>query len=216
MKKMHCNISNAFGMSEAGPVTLSDYTDDEVSKAKTSGKPLDDVDMKIVDDERREIPQGQVGEIAFRKDSIFSGYYKQPGLTAESFDSEGFFYTGDLGLLDEKGRLIVVGRKKEMIIRGGFNVYPAEIEDQIRLIPEVELVAVIGISDEKFGEKIYARIMPMPGQTIDPKAVKAYCKQRLANYKIPDVVEIVNELPLTAMGKIQKYLIKEEIEKKSS
>jgi acyl-CoA synthetase (AMP-forming)/AMP-acid ligase II len=209
MQKMHCNISAAYGMSEADCITITDYEDDEYIKSQTAGRPIRGLDLKIVDNDRNDVDVGNVGEIAVRGENLFAGYYKQEELTKTSFDSEVFFYTGDLGKLDENGRLIVVGRKKEMIIRGGFNVYPAEVEEQIALLEGIQHVAVVGVPDQKQGEKICACIVSVSGHQVDPEGIIQFCKENLANYKVPDFVEIMESFPMTTTEKIQKYRIKE-------
>ena len=214
MDKMHCNISAAFGMTEGCCVTITRYEDDARIKATTAGHPLRGLELKIVDENRNPLKEGEVGEIAFRGRNLFSGYFKQPDLTEAAFDDQGFFYTGDLGRLDEMGRLVVAGRKKEMVIRGGFNIYPAEVEEQIVLLEEVQYVAVVGVPDPKLGERLCACILPAPGARVDPEAVRAYCRARLANYKVPDFIEVLEEFPMTTTNKIQKFKIKEMMVKK--
>ena len=216
MEKMHCNISAAFGMTEGCCITITRYEDDALIKATTAGHPIRGLDLRIVDDKRRPVPEGQVGEIAVRGRNLFSGYYKQPELTEASFDSDGFFHTGDLGRLDAQGRLVVAGRKKEMVIRGGFNVYPAEVEEQIALVRGVQYAAVVGVPDERLGEKLCACVVPHPGATIDPEKIRAHCKKQLANFKVPDFVEVLDDFPMTTTNKIQKFKIKEMIVKKYS
>jgi len=214
MQKMHNNISGAYGMSESGCITITNYEDDEYIKSTTAGRPIRGLDLKITDDSRNEVPQGKVGEITVRGENLFSGYYKQPELTEASFDSDGFFYTGDLGKIDENGRLIVVGRKKEMIIRGGFNVFPAEVEEQIALIEGVQLVAVVGVPDQTMGERICACVVPEPGRQLVPEEIIGFCKERLANYKVPDYVEVMDSFPMTTTNKIQKFEIRDLLTEK--
>jgi acyl-CoA synthetase (AMP-forming)/AMP-acid ligase II len=209
MQKMHCNISAAYGMSEADCITITDYEDDEYIKSETAGRPIRGQDLKIVDIDRKTVDVGVVGEIAVRGENLFSGYYQQEALTRSSFDPGGFFYTGDLGKLDENGRLIVVGRKKEMINRGGFNVYPAEIEENIALVEGVQHVAVVGVPDTKLGEKICACSVPRPGHHLHPAEIIRFCEANLANYKVPDFLEIMESFPMTTTEKIQKFKIKE-------
>ncbi|MFQ5918115.1 MAG: class I adenylate-forming enzyme family protein [Candidatus Binatia bacterium] len=214
MQKMYNNISAAYGMTEAACMTITNYEDDEFIKATTAGRPIRGLDLKITGDDRNEVAQGEVGEIAVRGENVFHGYYKQPDLTEASFDSEGFFYTGDLGKLDENGRLIVVGRKKEMISRGGFNVFPAEVEEQIALIEGVQHVAVVGVQDQIMGERICACVVPRPGHQLVPEGIIGFCKDRLANYKVPDFVEIMDSFPMTTTNKIQKFEIKDLLTEK--
>jgi acyl-CoA synthetase (AMP-forming)/AMP-acid ligase II len=211
MQKMHNNITAAYGMTESCCITMPEYEDDEYIKTTTAGGPLRDIELKIAGEDRNEVAPGEVGEIAVRGENVFHGYYKQPELTEASFDSEGFFYTGDLGRLDEKNRLIVAGRKKEMIIRGGFNVYPAEVEEQIALIEAIQHVAVIGVPDQKMGERICACVVPLPDHQVTPDEIIRFCKERLAGYKAPDYVEIMDSFPMTTTNKIQKFEIKDMV-----
>jgi acyl-CoA synthetase (AMP-forming)/AMP-acid ligase II len=209
MQKMHCNISAAYGMSEADCITVTDYEDDEYIKSETAGRPIRGLDLKIVDGDRKEVDVGVVGEIAISGENLFDGYYKQEDLTRSSFDSDGFFYTGDLGRLDKNGRLIVAGRKKEMIIRGGFNVFPAEVEENISMVESVQHVAVVGVPNRKLGEKICACIVPKPGHRLSTEKIIQFCKENLANFKVPDFVEIMESFPMTSTEKIQKFKIKD-------
>ena len=209
MQRMHNNISAAYGMTEACCITITDYEDDEYVKSTTAGRSIRDLDIKIVNEDRNEVAPGEVGEIAVRGENVFAGYYQQPELTEASFDPEGFFYTGDLGKLDENDRLIVVGRKKDMIIRGGFNVYPIEVEEQIALIEDIQYVAVVGVPDQTMGERICACVVPLPGRQLNPGQIIGFCKERLANYKVPDFVEIMDSFPMTTTNKIHKIEIKD-------
>jgi acyl-CoA synthetase (AMP-forming)/AMP-acid ligase II len=168
-----------------------------------------------MDEKNKELPVGEVGEVVIKGPNVLEYYYKQPDLTKAAFDSNGYFYSGDLGKYLENGRLTIVGRRKEMIIRGGFNIYPAELEEQVRLIGNVQDVAVVGIPDEVMGEKIVAFVIPVPGTTLEAKDVVAFCKARVANYKVPNVVHIVKEFPLTSAGKVQKFKLIEKLEAKS-
>jgi fatty-acyl-CoA synthase len=210
--KMNCKIVSVYGMSENGACSMNDVEDDEALKVGTVGRPLDGVDIKIVDEQRRRVPVGEVGELAIKGPNLFQGYYKQPELTQASFDTEGYFYTGDLGKYLENGCLTIVGRKKEMIIRGGFNVYPAELEEQIRLMDGVQSVAVVGTPDKIMGEKIVACVIPVSGYKIAEQDVIRFCKNRVANYKVPNRVVIMEEFPATALGKVQKFKLLEFLE----
>ena len=214
MQKMHCNISAAYGMSEACCITITNYEDDEYIKSETAGRPIRGLELRIVDNDRKQVGVDTVGEIAIKGENLFVGYYKQDQVTKESFDSDGFFYTGDLGKLDQNGRLIVVGRKKEMIIRGGFNVYPAEVEEQIALIEGVQHVAVVGVPDATLGERVCACVVAVPGFKLNPQQIKQFCKENLANYKAPDIVEIMSAFPMTTTEKIQRFRIKEMMDEK--
>jgi fatty-acyl-CoA synthase len=209
MQKMHCNISAAYGMSEACCITITNYEDDEYIKSETAGRPIRDLDLRIVDNDRNRVEIDKVGEISIRGENLFVGYYKQEEVTKDSFDSDGFFYTGDLGKLDQNRRLIVIGRKKEMIIRGGFNVYPAEVEEQIALVEGVQHVAVVGVPDATLGERVCACVVPVPGFKVSAQNITQFCKDNLANYKVPDFVEIMESFPMTTTEKIQRFKIKD-------
>lgn len=211
IEDMGCDISAAYGMTECCCISITEYGDDAYLKSETVGRPIRDEEMKIVDDERKEVPIGQVGEIAVRGENVFKGYYKQPELTQEAFDSEGWFYTGDLAVKDENGRYRIVGRKKEMIIKGGFNIYPAEVEEMIYQIPSVQFVAVVGFPDKLFGEVACACVVPKPGEKVESEEIVKHLKTNLANYKVPDRIEILPELPMTTTNKIQKYKLRENL-----
>ncbi len=215
-EKMNCKIVSVYGMSENGACTMNDVEDDESLKVGTVGVALPGIDVIVTDNEHRKLPPGEIGEVAIRGPNLFEGYYKQPDLTKAAFDSDRFFYSGDLGKYLENGCLTIVGRKKEMIIRGGFNIYPAELEEQIRLIDGVQDVAVLGLPDEIMGEKIIACVIPVPGSSLNAKAVIDFCKSRLANYKVPNVVEIMKEFPSTPAGKVQKFKLAEMMKAKLS
>lgn len=212
--KMGCQVSCTYGMSENGCCTINDFDDDEDSKATTVGRPIRGCDIKLTDENRKEVGHGEVGEIAIRGPNLFSGYYSQPEMTKESFDEEGYFYSGDLGMFHEDGNLTIAGRKKEMIIRGGFNVYPAEVEELIRKMDVFENIAVIGLPDQVMGEKIVVCVVPSPGRCVTADQVIAFCKKRMANYKVPHEVIFFDNFPTTPMGKIQKFKLKEMLSNK--
>lgn len=208
-ESMHLDISCTYGMSENGCCTITDLEEETEVKSETVGPPIRGCKIKITDPDRKEVPTGVVGEIAIHGLNLFSGYYEQAEITQASFDGEGFFYSGDLGKYLENGHLVIAGRKKELIVRGGFNVYPAEVEEQIRLIGGVENVAVMGIPDTVMGERIVACVIPSPGKCIECHEVVAFCKRRLANYKVPNDVVIMEEFPTTSIGKTQKFKLQQ-------
>ncbi|MBI2954487.1 MAG: AMP-binding protein [Chloroflexi bacterium] len=200
------------GMTEtAGGLTYTTVADDLVARTQTVGRPAEGVEMKFVDDDRRDLPPGQVGEIAIKSYGRMKGYYKNPGATEAAIDADGWFYTGDLGVKDERGYVRIVGRKKDMIIRGGFNIYPAEVEGLLFTNPKVLEVAVVGVPDSVLGEKTCACIRPREGVHLGEAEIKEFCRGKLADFKMPDYVRFVDSFPQTATGKIHKIGLREEI-----
>lgn len=201
-----------YGMTEtAGGLTNTTFSDDLVARTQTVGKPVEGVQMKFVDDDRREVPEGQVGEIAVKSYGLMKGYYKQPAATEAAIDSDGWFYTGDLGFKDERGYIRIAGRKKDMIIRGGFNIYPAEVEELLYTNPKVLEVAVVGVPDSVLGEKTCACVRPRAGVEITELEIKEFCRGKLADFKVPDYVRFMESFPLTPTGKIYKMKLREEV-----
>ncbi len=203
--KMGCNICVSYGMTEASPsLTITNLDDDDVDKAETVGRCLPGVELKIVDDRRQEVGVNVVGEVVARSFGIFKGYYGKPEETAQVLTPDGWFYTGDLGVLDERGFLRIVGRKKEMVIRGGYNIYPRELEEVLYTHPAVLEAAVVGIPDPVLGERTCACIRVKAGHTVTADEIKEFMRRNLADYKIPDRVEFMERFPTTASGKIRK------------
>jgi acyl-CoA synthetase (AMP-forming)/AMP-acid ligase II len=206
-----CPVYIAFGATEVGGATLfTKSSDADPLQTETVGKPLAGMQARVVDDARRSLPAGQVGELALRLQSAMLGYYKAADLTAQALDAEGWYYTGDLATMDSDGYVRIVGRKKDMIIRGGQNVFPAEIESHLLSKPGVANVAVVGVPDPLAGERAWAFVVPQPGATLTPAAIWDYCRKDLAAYKVPDQVRIVESLPVTSTGKVQKFLLREQ------
>jgi fatty-acyl-CoA synthase len=206
-------IMNLYGLSESsGALVMSPWDCDFGSTVKSIGKPIGGFQVKVADKEGRELPQGEIGELHFRGEAIAAGYFRMPGETAAVFDAEGWLHTGDLGYLDEKGYIVLMGRLKEMYLQGGFNVYPVEVENLISKHPKVALVAGIGVPDPVLGEIGRYYIVPKPGEEVGEEEIKAYCRERLADYKVPKQVVFRAELPMTPVGKILKSKLKEESE----
>ena len=178
-------------------------------RLNTVGRPIAGVEVKIVDKDRQELPPGAVGEIALRG-NLMKGYWNQPELTASVIDAEGFLYTGDLGrVYDEDGDIQVVGRAKEMIIRGGFNVYPIDVEEELLGFAKVQDVAVVGKPHGVLGESIVAFVVPRPGCTLTVHEVLRFCRTVLASNKMPDEIYFVRALPIIENGKVRKNELKE-------
>jgi acyl-CoA synthetase (AMP-forming)/AMP-acid ligase II len=208
--EMGCNISVAYGLSEAPSHTISEYGDPPEIKARTVGKPIRDADVKIVDDHRHEVPLGIPGEIAVKGKNCLIEYYKNPNLTAQAVDKEGYLCTEDLGMMDGNGYVTFVGRKTDMIVSGGFNVYPLEVEEILYQLPFVGLAAVVGLPDNELGETVCACIVLKEGTSATKEEIIEYCKRQLANYKVPKRVEWMESLPTTiGTNKVKKTELKE-------
>jgi fatty-acyl-CoA synthase len=215
--KMHCpEIVIAFGQTESSPVMTMTRRDDPVKlRVASVGRLLPDIEGKIIDPETGDdVPANVQGEIVTRSACVMKGYYKMPEATAETIDKEGWLHTGDLGTVDEEGYFKVTGRIKDMIIRGGENIYPRELEEFLYKNPKVMNVQVIGIADKKYGEQVLAAIQLKSGQTASAEELIEFCKGKIARHKIPKYWEFVDAYPMTASGKIQKYRMKEMFEKK--
>ena len=170
----------------------------------TVGRVLPDTEIRVLDLDGTVLPEESLGEIAVRGPGVMKGYYRQPGETAQSVDDDGFFLTGDLGIVDDDGYLHIVGRRKELIIRGGFNVYPREVEDRIQAHPAIQDVAVVGLPHDVLGEVVCACIVPVEGAIVTGAEVKEWCRAALADYKVPDLVRFLDSFPLTGSGKVRR------------
>jgi len=216
-EKMHCpEIVIAFGQTECSPVMTMTRRDDPVSlRVTTVGRLLPDIEGKIIEPlNGEELPANVQGEIVTRSACVMKGYYKMPEATAEAIDREGWLHTGDLGEVDKNGYFKVTGRIKDMIIRGGENIYPREIEEFLYKHPKVANVQVIGIPDKKYGEQVLAAIQLKSRETATTEEFSEFCRGKIARYKIPKYWEIVDSFPMTASGKIQKYKMKEAFSRK--
>ncbi len=204
-------ITIAYGQTEASPgITLSAADDSIERRVTTVGKVLTNVEVKIIDPETEEkLPSGQQGELCSRSFMNMKGYYKMPEATAAAIDSDGWLHTGDLATVDEEGYYKITGRLKDMIIRGGENVYPREIEEFLYTNPKVSDVQVIGIPDLRLGEEVMAWVMLKPGETATEEEIKNFCSGQIAHYKVPRRIKFVSEFPMTVTGKIQKFRMRE-------
>ncbi|WP_294768742.1 malonyl-CoA synthase [uncultured Rhodoferax sp.] len=204
-------ILERYGMSETVMLTSNPgRASDGERKVGTVGQPLPGVQLRVRDDAGKDLPQGETGGIEVRGPNVFQGYWQMPEKTAQEFTADGFFKTGDVGRVDAQGYVTIVGRSKDLIISGGYNVYPAEIEGYINNLPGVNESAVVGVPDADFGEVGVAVIVPLAGATVDPAQVIATLKATLANFKVPKRCVVVAELPRNAMGKVQKNLLREQ------
>ena len=179
--------------------------------ANTAGKLIfDDCDLKVLDpDTGAEVPRGTQGELCSRGFYVMKEYYKQPEETRKAFNKDGWFRTGDLGTMDEKGYIKITGRLKDMFITGGVNAYPAEIESFLMTHPKISMVAVAGVPDRRMGEVAMAFIKLKEGQTATAEEIISFARGKIANYKAPKYVRFVDDFPMTATGKIQKFVLKE-------
>jgi len=208
-------ITIGYGFTEASPlITQTRYNDPIEIKVGTVGIPIQHVKVKIVDPEsKKEVSANTPGELCAYGYNAMKGYYKMPEKTKEVIDKEVWMHTGDLATMDKNGVCKIVGRIKDMVIRGGENIYPAEIEDFLMTNIKVEMVQVIGVPDEKYGEQLAAVIKLKEGETWSEEEVKEWCKGKIATFKIPYYIKFTNEFPLTTNGKIQKYKLREQLEK---
>jgi acyl-CoA synthetase (AMP-forming)/AMP-acid ligase II len=205
-------LITGYGSTEVcGFVTYTEKGDDINTLLKTAGKIAPPFELKIVDDQRREIPDGQIGEIAVRGPFMFKGYLNNPSATAEVLDKEGWYYTSDLAFKDSRGYITITGRKSEMFKTGGENVYPREIEEILETHGSVLFSAVMGVPDDIYQEVGWAFVMPMPGKEVTEEELRELCRSKLANFKIPKKFFIRPLLPLLASGKVSKLALKEEI-----
>ena len=204
-EEMNCNILVAYGMTEtSASLTMTNFDDDDHLRAETVGRPMPGADVKIVDDDREEVAAGEVGELACKSPGLMKGYFQMEEETKKAMDDEGWFYSGDMATKDEAGYVRIVGRKKELIIRGGYNIYPREVEDVYYQHPSVLEVALIGLPDTVLGEITCAVIRLKQGARASEQEFRKFAEQRLVPYKVPNKFVFMDALPMTASGKILK------------
>jgi fatty-acyl-CoA synthase len=209
IQKMGCYVTSAYGMTETAMSNITRLDDPVEVVCETVGRPQPGMEHKVVDEKRRIVPLGVKGEACARGQNVCLGYFQDPERTAQTIDGQGWIYSGDLATMDESGNLRIVGRIKDMIVRGGENISPTEIEDILYTFPKVAQVSVVAIPDERLGEKTCACIIPKPGGSITQEELKAFFKDRVAHFKIPDRVELMAEFPMTPSGKIRKNVLRE-------
>ncbi|MEN9630619.1 MAG: hypothetical protein RJA10_3847, partial [Pseudomonadota bacterium] len=207
---MHMHeITIAYGMTETSPVSFQSATDDPLDKrVATVGRVLPHLQVKIVDEAGRIVPVGAKGELCTRGYSVMQGYWADPERTADAI-RDGWMHTGDLATLDEQGYCNIVGRVKDMVIRGGENVYPREVEEFLFRHPKVAAVQVFGVPDPKYGEELCAWIITKPGLSCTEGEIRDFCREQIAHYKQPRYIRFVQELPVTVTGKPQKFVMRE-------
>jgi acyl-CoA synthetase (AMP-forming)/AMP-acid ligase II len=198
-------VVTGYGLTEStGVVTMCRHDDDPETIATTCGRPIPGIEVRLIDDTGAVVPPGGPGEILVRGSDLMAGYFEDPDATAEAIDGEGWLHTGDIGVLDERGYLRITDRKKDMFIVGGFNAYPAEIENLMMSHPSIAQVAVIGVPDQRLGEVGRAFVVARPGHAPDPEDLMAWCREHMANYKVPRSVVFLDALPLNAANKVLK------------
>ncbi len=203
-------VLEGYGLSETSPLATFNHFD-KPSKPGTVGQPIFGVEVKCVDENDNEVAPGTRGEIVIRGSNVMKGYYKRPEATAEAFKN-GWFHTGDIGITDDEGYLAIVDRKKDMILRGGYNIYPRELEEVIMTHEAVSLVAVLGVPCEKMGEEVKAYVVKKPNAELTEDEFINWCREQFAGYKYPRFVEFRDELPVGGTGKILKRALREELE----
>ncbi|MBT8340473.1 MAG: AMP-binding protein, partial [Desulfatitalea sp.] len=204
-------LTIVYGQTEASPGITQTRRDDPLDiRTASVGRALPNVAVKIVDPvTNREVPRGDTGELCSRGYHVMKGYYKMPDKTAEAIDAQGWLHTGDLATMDEAGNCSIIGRLKDMIIRGGENVYPREIEEFLYTHPKIKDAQVVGIPSRKYGEEVAAFIQLRPGESCTAEQVREFCKDKISFHKIPGYIYFVSEYPTTASGKIQKYKLRD-------
>jgi fatty-acyl-CoA synthase len=211
--QMHLSdITIAYGMTETSPVSTQTTTDDPLERrVSTVGRVHPHVEVKIVDTEGRIVPCGTPGEFCTRGYSVMLGYWGDPERTAQAIDAGRWMHTGDLAVMDAEGYCNIVGRIKDMVIRGGENVYPREIEEFLYRHPKIQDVQVFGVPDARYGEELCAWVRVRPGETLTEDEVRAFCRDQIAHYKIPRHIRFVEEFPMTVTGKVQKFIMRERM-----
>ena len=211
--RMHMSgVTIAYGMTETSPVSFQSAQDDPMDRrVGTVGRVQPHLECKVVDLEGAALPRGETGELCTRGYSVMIGYWDDAEKTAEAIDPDGWMHTGDLAVIDEAGYGNIVGRIKDMVIRGGENVYPREVEEYLYRHPKVEDVTVVGVPDPRFGEELCAWIRLKPGETATQAELTDFCRGQIAHYKIPRYVRFVDAFPMTVTGKVQKFLIRDQM-----
>jgi fatty-acyl-CoA synthase len=213
VSEMHMEeVTICYGMTETSPVSFQSRPDDPLDRrVSTVGRVLAHVQVKIIDEDGRITPRGTSGELLTRGYSVMRCYWEDPERTRDAIDAGGWMHTGDLAVIDEQGYCNIVGRVKDMIIRGGENIYPREIEEFLYRHPAVLDVAVVGVPDAKYGEAVCACIQVRAGMSVTEDEIREFCRSRIAHFKVPRYVRFMDSFPLTVSGKVQKYLIREQL-----
>jgi fatty-acyl-CoA synthase len=216
LERMHMrDVTIAYGMTETSPVSFQSSTEDSIERRVTTiGRVHPHVEVKVIDAEGRIVRRGERGELCTRGYSVMSGYWGEQEKTDEALDAAGWMHTGDLAIIDAEGYGNIVGRIKDMVIRGGENIYPREVEEFLFKHPKIQDVQVFGVADDRYGEELCAWVRVRAGETLTPEAVRAFCEGQIAHNKIPRYVEFVEEFPMTVTGKAQKFLMRKAVEER--
>jgi fatty-acyl-CoA synthase len=213
VSEMHmAEVAICYGMTETSPVSTMTRVDDDLARrTETVGRTMPHLESKVVDPVTGlTVPRGQAGELCTRGHTVMLGYWNEPDKTAEAIDAARWMHTGDLATMDDEGYVNVVGRIKDVVIRGGENVYPREVEEFLYGHPDVSDVSVVGVPDERYGEELMAWVVMRPGaEPLTADAVRAYCAGKIAHYKVPRYVHVVDGFPMTVTGKIRKVEMRE-------
>jgi fatty-acyl-CoA synthase len=205
-------ITIGYGMTETAPISFQGAIDDRLERrVGTVGRVHPHVEVKIVDDKGRIAPRGTKGELLTRGYSVMRGYWNDPEMTRQAIDAAGWMRTGDLATLDADGYCNIVGRAKDMIIRGGENISPREVEEFLHGHPKIQDVQVIGVPDDRYGEAVCAVVTLRPGARADAEEIRRFCQDKIAHFKIPAHVRFVDAFPMTVSGKVQKYVLREQV-----
>jgi fatty-acyl-CoA synthase len=208
-------VTIAYGMTETSPVSFQSSTDDPLERrVSTVGRIHPHVEVKVIDLEGRVVPRGERGELCTRGYSVMLGYWDEVEKTADVLDQNGWMHTGDIAVIDDEGYCNIVGRIKDMVIRGGENLYPREIEEYLYRHPKIQDVQIFGVADDRYGEELCAWIRMRPGEALTADEVRAFCQGQIAHNKIPRYVEFVDDFPMTVTGKIQKFLMRQTVEER--
>ncbi len=214
INELGCNVSIVYGLTEASPgVTMTRFDDSIEDRVETVGRVLPDQEVKVIDDDGNELPPGDTGELMVKGYNVMVGYYKKPEATDETIE-DGWLHTGDLSIMDERGYVRIVGRKKDMVIVGGFNVYPREIEEYLIEHPEIQEVAVVGVPDKDLGEVVAAAVVPTDGSDLTAQDVVDSLYGKVASAKVPRYVAIDFDLPVSGRGKVQKFKLRDMLTEK--
>jgi fatty-acyl-CoA synthase len=211
MEKMYMReITICYGLTEASPVITQTTVNDSVQKrTETVGKAMPEIEVAIMDTEtHKPVPPGVQGEVCCRGYNVMKGYYKMPEATAKTILEDGWLLSGDLGIMDEDGYVAITGRFKDLIIRGGENISPREVEEFIYRMEGIQDVQIVGVPSKKYGEQVGAFVILKQGYDIVPEDVQDFCRGKISNYKVPKYVTFIRQLPLTASGKVQKYKLR--------